>query len=483
MSDLPPIIVVFDTATLRVSDLPALAKACESGAPVLPVFVLDDSAPELERLGAAARWWLHHSLSSLMAQLGALGSTLIVRRGTPAEQLLEVASAAGANTLHITRAYEPHLRTLEAQLKEACELAGVKLRRFAGRIMYEPEDVRTKTGGIYTVFSPFWKNCQALPHPGAPLPVPTSIMPYDQQLKSLSLDELALLPDIHWTAGMEEVWQPGRAGAEQRLQSFLDNGLMGYNGGRDRPDQQHVSALSPHIRFGEISVREVRAAVEAADPKHQDRGSHGHKFISELGWREFAVHLLFNFPKLTSDPLRDQFTDFPWQQGDGPEIQAWQKGQTGFPIVDAGMRQLWHTGYMHNRVRMVVASFLVKELLWHWRDGMAWFWDTLLDADLSNNTASWQWAAGCGADAAPYFRIFNPILQGEKFDPDGAYVRKWVPELRELPDKFIHKPWDAPELILRAANVRLGQNYPKPIVDRQEARDRALAAFGSVKKA
>ncbi len=279
---------------------------------------------------------------------------------------------------------------------------------------------------------------------------------------------------------MRETWNPGEKSARARLAAFLKTGLAGYSGDRDRPDRAGTSGLSPHLRFGEISPRQIWHAARFAADERPALSGDAEKFLSELGWREFCRHLLFDVPELASRNLQPQFDAFPWQRDD-KALSAWQRGRTGYPIVDAGMRELWHTGVMHNRVRMVVASFLVKHLLIDWRDGEAWFWDTLVDADPGSNPANWQWVAGSGADAAPYFRVFNPILQGEKFDSDGGYVRRWVPELARLPDQLIHQPWSAAPLELAAAGVELGKDYPRPIIDHKVGRERALAAYAKTR--
>ena len=482
---MPSTIVLFTDTNLRLADHPALDAAAARGMPVIPLFVMDTSAPTDEAPGGAARWWLHHSLNALKADLKAIGSDLVIAAGELADEVERVAKTAGADAVYISRQYGPHMRDVERALHDRLSAVGITVKRYAGHVMHEPDLIRTGADKPYTVFSPFWKKCLASDHPGEPLPAPNTLTPPDSWPDSLPIEALNLLPTIGWDKGFYAHWTPGRKGAEDRFNRFLKSALHAYDDKRDRPDVEGTSALSPHIRFGEISTREIRHRVANLAADHPPIRSHAEHYIRELGWREFSYHLLFNFPHLSREPLREQFAHFPWAKaGKGVDtewLNRWQRGETGYPIVDAGMRQLWQTGWMHNRVRMIVASFLVKELLWHWLDGEAWFWDCLLDADLASNSASWQWAAGSGADAAPYFRIFNPILQGEKFDPKGDYVRTYVPELKNMPDKYLHKPFDAPGLDLSANGITLGKTYPNPIVDRQKAREKALKALDESK--
>jgi deoxyribodipyrimidine photo-lyase len=343
-------------------------------------------------------------------------------------------------------------------------------------LLFEPWAVRTQQDEPYRVFSPFWKACLARPQPEPPGPAPGEISGPERWPATLRLDELGLEPSVDWAGGLRLNWRPGEAGAVDELSRFLEV-LEGYPTKRDRPDMVGTSRLSPHLHFGEVSPRQIWSAVSGTWRGHPAAAQ---SFLREFGWREFAHHLLWYFPHTPEQPLRERFADFPWR-ADAERLRRWQRGRTGYPIVDAGMRQLWQTGWMHNRVRMITASFLVKHLLISWREGASWFWDTLVDADLANNTLGWQWTAGCGADAAPYFRIFNPVSQGERFDPDGHYVRRWVPELGTLPRAWIHKPWEAPAHVLAAAGVAPGGNYPRPVVTHREARARALGAFELVK--
>ncbi len=466
---------------LRLADNPAFSAAAQSGLPVLPVYVLD---PAAETTGAASRWWLHGSLESLDRALREKGARLILRRGSTIEQLLEIAKQSGAHSIHFTRGYEPVERRQEQELATACEKAGLAVRRYAGAALSEPEVVRTQAGAPFRVFTPFWRACLASPAPAPALAVPARLIAPPDDLASDALADWDLLPSKpDWAGGLRSTWQPGETGAVTRLKAFLDGPVATYHVDRDRPDQVGTSRLSPHLHFGELSPRQCwhSARIAATAEPSSERGTAA--FLRELGWREFSIHLLFHWPHIVDRPFRDDFAAFPWtadKQQAARDLATWQRGRTGYPIVDAGMRELWQTGWMHNRVRMIVASFLCKHLLIPWQEGARWFLDTLVDADLASNQASWQWVAGSGADAAPYFRIFNPILQGQKFDPDGDYVRRYVPELAALPSAHIHSPWTAPKDVLAAAGVVLGKSYPLPMVDHAVARSRALAAYAAM---
>jgi len=463
---------------LRLEDNPALAAAVERGKPVIPTLIW---APEEEAPwapGAASRWWLHHSLEALAARLADRGTRLILRTGPTVEALRALVAEMGADAIYWNRRYDPALTERDAQIKQALVDNGLGVETFNAALLVEPWDVATKQGKPYQVFTPFWRRCRTeLGHvdsEAAPDVVPTPA----SWPTSLGLAELALLPTVDWTGGLRATWTPGEAGAQERLDAFLEDALADYDTSRDRPDQAGTSRLSPHLHFGEIGPRQVAHAIQTEVGLHDQASADA--FVSELGWREFAHHVLYHFPSTPDRPLKPKFESFPWRE-DGASLQAWQQGRTGYPIVDAGMRELGETGWMHNRMRMVVASFLTKDLLIPWQDGARWFWDALVDADLANNTLGWQWAAGCGADAAPYFRIFNPVRQGERFDPDGTYVRRWVPELAKLDADVIHAPWQATQLDRQAAGVTLGRDYPEPIVDHKQARDRALAAYERIK--
>jgi deoxyribodipyrimidine photo-lyase len=460
---------------LRLADHAALHAAVASGQKVLPVFVLDETAAGWAP-GGASRWWLHHSLNALGKSLAAAGAPLVLRRGSALEEIPRLAKAVGANAVHVGAAVEPHARSTDRPLADALGDEGIALQRYRTTMLFNPDKLRTQAGGIYSVYTPFSRACFAAGGPKTPLAAPSTI-PGATPPKSDRLDAWGLLPEKpDWAGGLRDTWTPGEAGAQARMRDFLKHGMARYDARRNLPGIDSTSMLSPHLHFGEISGPTVwHAAVSEA----QDRGKGLETFLRELLWREFSIYLLWHHPDLPDAPLRAEFARMPWRD-DKPALRAWQRGLTGVPIVDAGMRQLWHTGWMHNRVRMVVASFLVKHLLIPWQDGEAWFWDTLVDADLAANSASWQWVAGSGADAAPYFRVFNPVLQGRKFDADGAYVRRYVPALAKLEAAHIHAPWEAPETALQAAGVTLGKTYPRPIVDLAEGRSRALAAYATI---
>ena len=465
---------------LRLQDNPALQAALARGAPIIPLYILDDAGEGAWPAGGASRWWLHHALASLDASLREHGSRLVIRRGNSRAVLRELVNATEATGLYWNRRYEPAIIARDKEIKTEFAAGGLDVKSFNGALLNEPHTVQNKQGRPFQVFTPYWRTCLALPV-AAPMKFTAQALPAPAAWpRSLELAELELLPRLGWAAGFSETWQPGEAGAAKRLARFATKAMEGYADDRNRPDLDGTSMLSPWLHTGELSPRQIWAAVKA---RSKESGvfppSNGARvFLAEVGWREFAHHLLFHFPHTPEQPLREEFAAFPWAEDPrGEKLAAWQRGRTGYPIVDAGMRQLWSTGWMHNRVRMVVASFLVKHLRLSWTHGTRWFWDTLVDADLANNTLGWQWTAGCGADASPYFRVFAPVLQGTKFDPAGDYVRRWVPELARLPAEHIHAPWEAPPEVLAAAGVRLGENYPRPIVDHVTARNAALAAF------
>lgn len=483
---LAPVIVWF-REDLRCADNPALAAAVATGQPVLCLFIRD-SRPG-RALGGASRWWLAGSLRALDRSLRARGSRLDILDGAPDKLLPQLVAASGANLVCWNRRYDAAGIATDTDLKARLRETGIGVESFNGRLLHEPWEIRSKAGGSMRVFTPFWRTVRGKGEPAAPLPAPTRIAPADwpdaPELRRSTVEDLALEPTApDWAGGLRETWQPGEAGAAERLAEFLDTALAGYAANRNRPDMDGTSRLSPHLRFGEISVRQVWHAAQSHALVHPTGGEGKgdlDTFLSELGWREFSYHLLHAKPDLDRANWQPRFDTFPWRN-DPVALEAWQRGRTGYPIVDAGMRQLWQTGWMPNRVRMITASFLIKHLLIDWRLGEDWFWDTLVDADPASNAASWQWVAGSGADAAPYFRVFNPVLQGEKFDPDGAYIRRFVPELARLPARFIHKPWLAPAPVRKAAG--LSQDlYPNPIVDHDAARARALAAFDSLRQA
>jgi deoxyribodipyrimidine photo-lyase len=477
-----PIIVWFRD-DLRLADHPALAAAADTGRPALCLYVNDHASAALRPLGGAARWWLAQSLGALDRDLRMRGTRLCLRAGSAADVVTALAKEAGANAVYWNRRHDPAGMAIDAEVARRLAAIGVETCVFDANLLHAPDRLRTGAGTGFSVFTPFWRRLLQHDRPRPPLPAPRRLEP----APVLHCDDLASwrleprTPD--WAGGLRATWTPGEAGARKSLAAFVDQHLAGYAVQRDRPDLDVTSRLSPHLRFGEISPVQVWHAVKAAtEPMRTGAHADADKFLAELGWREFCHHLLHHRPELAERNLQPRFDDFAWRD-DAEALAAWQRGQTGYPLVDAGMRQLWTTGWMHNRVRMVAASFLVKHLLIDWRRGEQWFWDTLVDADPANNPAGWQWVAGCGADAAPFFRIFNPVTQSEKFDPRGVYLRRWVPEIAALPDRHIHAPWTAAPETLASAGVALGTTYPRPIVDHAAARARALAAFARLRKA
>ena len=454
---------------LRLADNPALTHAARHSA-ILPIYILDDASAGAHALGGASRCWLHHSLAALDASLG---GKLAIYSGNPQLILDQLRARHNVAAIYWNRCYQPWQIRRDTSLKQHLRAQGIEVNTYNGSLLWEPWSIHKADQSPYKVFTPFYrKGCLAAPEPRTPLPKPEANYITDPQKQKLT--ELELLPKLNWGARIIAPWRIGELGAQARFEDFIAHGLQHYKDGRNLPAQPYVSRLSPHLRFGEISPHQLWHAVRSrGDDRHIDT------FCSELGWREFSYSQLYHNPSLPQKNLQSKFDRFPWV--DNPKhLRAWQRGQTGIPLVDAGMRELWQTGYMHNRVRMVVGSFLVKNLRLHWHHGERWFWDTLFDADLANNSASWQWIAGCGADAAPYFRIFNPITQGEKFDSDGTYLRTYLPELAALPTKYLFNPHAAPEPILKQANIQLGTDYPHPITDLQQSRQQALNAFKSL---
>jgi deoxyribodipyrimidine photo-lyase len=467
-----PLSICWFRQDLRLSDNPALCAAAARG-DVLPVYILDDVNAGRDAMGAASRWWLHHSLTALK---DSLGGTLHVAAGDALTLLPALARETGASAVFWNRSYESWRIERDNRLKTALSDAGIEAESHNGTLLWEPWEVKKGDGTPFKVFTPFYRRgCLAAAAPRAPLPVPdVSVTP---NAPASEIGSLGLLPDQDWGEMLAPHWQIGEAGAWDRLAAFLDHGLAGYKDGRNLPAAPNVSRLSPHIHWGEISVNRIwHAARDRVDLPEGDVDN----FCSELGWREFSHSLLYFNPELKRRNLQAKFDRFDWRD-DAGLLRAWQTGRTGIPFVDAAMRELWQTGYMHNRMRMVTGSFLVKNLRLHWHHGEAWFWDCLVDADHASNSASWQWIAGCGADAAPYFRVFNPVTQGEKFDPDGLYTRRFLPELAKLPKKYLFAPWTAPRDVLDAAGVRLGETYPHPVVDLKESRESALAAFSALR--
>ena len=473
-----PVSLLWFRQDLRLADNPALLAALQRGGPVIPVYV-DDSIQEGDWApGAASRWWRHQSLAALDAALRERGSRLTLRRGTALATLRALCRESGADAVYWNRRYEPAAMAHDRSVKEALRSQGLIAESRNAALLVEPWQIATQAGGPFQVFTPFWRRLLAGADPPPPAPAPARLPAPRSWPESLPLSALQMLPDVPWYRGLESSWLPGEAGAARQLQQFLADRLPAYADLRDRPALAATSRLSPHLHHGELGPRQVwhavlRGAAAAGLGAAEARSG---KFLAELGWREFSHHLLYHFPHTTDAPLRAAFERFPWRE-DAVALRAWQRGRTGIPLVDAGMRELWTTGWMHNRVRMIVASFLVKNLRQSWLHGARWFWDTLVDADLASNTQGWQWSAGCGADAAPYFRVFNPVTQSRRFDPQGAYLRRWLPELCRLDDRLIHAPALGDEPTLAAAGVRLGRDYPLPIVDLHESRGAALAAW------
>ncbi len=464
---------------LRLADHAALSAAARAAERVIPVYVHapEEAAPWAP--GSASRWWLHHSLGALGAALAAEGSRLILRRGPSGAALCALAAETGASAVFFNRTFEPALAARDAAVEVQLAEAGVASESFAGNLLLEPAALRTQAGGAFRVFTPYWRAWQAALEVSAPpLPRPRLRARGANPPPSLALDALALLPRIRWDAGLTARFQPGEAAALARLERFLDEAVADYTEARDRPDTAGTSRLSAHLHFGELSPRQALAAIRARAPAPgaAARARGAEAFLRQLGWREFAHHVLHHFPHTSEAPMDPRFNGHRWRS-DSAGLAAWQRGRTGIPLVDAGMRELWATGWMHNRVRMVVASFLTKNLGLHWLEGARWFHETLVDADLANNTMGWQWTAGSGADAAPYYRIFNPVLQAERFDPDRGYLRRWLPELARLPDEWLHRPFLAPAAVLAAAGVTIGSDYPAPIVDLKRSRERALETW------
>jgi deoxyribodipyrimidine photo-lyase len=479
-----PVIVWFRN-DLRLADNPALTAAAACGAPVIPLFILDERASGGRAFGGAARWWLHHSLAALDQSLRALesgplnGVKLCVRRGAVTQVLRELLETSGASRVLCNRTYDPLVDALDDTLQQSLSSGGVTFESFPGALLAEPGALRTGGGGPFRVFTPFWNRLSSL-EIAQPLPAPRALMGSEHVPHGMRLEDLGLLPRLGWDAGFAAQWSPGERGARSRARTFLASRFAHYRTARDVPALEGTSRLSPHLCFGEVTARQLWRAV-LRSPSGGRGELTGNGFLRELGWREFAHYTLYHFPSLPQRSLRTEFEAFGWRD-DAAGFQAWCRGNTGYPIVDAGMRELWHTGWMHNRVRMIVGSFLVKDLLVPWQRGEQWFWDTLLDADRASNALNWQWVSGCGVDAAPYFRIFNPVAQSERFDPEGEYLRRWLPELRALPAPAIHAPWTAAPEVLARAGVRLGETYARPIVEHDVARKRALARFEALRQ-
>jgi len=459
---------------LRLKDNPALNLATNHSQIVLPIYILDNLTPGRYAMGEASRWWLHNSLIALNK---GLGGALSLYKGNPIKVLKDLIDLYNITGVYWNRCYEPWRKERDTQIKEYLKARGILVETTNGSLLWEPWTVTKDDGSHYKVFTPFYKKgCLNAKTPRKPIPPPQKTDWFQDEKYDFNINSLGLLSKTNWHQKFLPYWEIGEIGATKCLTRFINQGLKNYKEGRNSPSEHFVSRLSPHLHFGEISPSQVWYDIKSAG-----QNSNIDHFCSELGWREFSYSQLHNNPDLPVTNLQKKFDSFPWVE-DKNLLNAWEKGQSGIPMVDAGMRELWETGYMHNRVRMIVGSFLVKNLRIHWHHGERWFWNTLLDADLANNSASWQWIAGCGADAAPYFRIFNPVTQGQKFDSDGNYIRKFIPELSPLPNKYLFNPWEAPKSILDKSGIKLGKTYPKPIVDLKISRNDALEAFQSLKR-
>ena len=463
--------IVWFRQDLRLSDNPAVVEASDLGK-ILPIYILDDCAPNPFKIGGASKVWLHHSLNSLNKSLN---GKLNVYRGKTSEIIELLIDKYGAFNLFCNACYEPWHKKQESDVKSICKRKSVNYRSFNSSYLWEPSQILKSDGTYYKVFTAYKKKSYQSAHRKTIKNI-TQINALVDSENSISTSDLGLIPlNKEWHQKILGSWNIGELAARNKLYNFIETQLSGYKNGRDYPIKNHTSMLSPHLHFGEISPAQICEAVNAMGHFHANDSDIEH-FLSEVIWREFSCYLLHHFKSLHKDNFNNKFNKFPWVNN-LKYLNAWQSGNTGYPIIDAGMRQLWQEGYMHNRVRMVVASFLVKNLNIHWHNGRDWFWDCLFDADLANNSASWQWVSGCGVDSAPYCRIFNPISQGEKFDNNGEYTRKFVPELKNLPDEYLFQPWTAPEHILKSAGIVLGENYPTPIVDLVASRNNALQAY------
>ncbi|MFT5837025.1 MAG: deoxyribodipyrimidine photo-lyase [Candidatus Azotimanducaceae bacterium] len=462
---------------LRLADNSALAAAIAAGGPVIPVFIWAPEEAGSWAPAAASKWWLHQALKGLSEEWRVRSGELVLRQGDSLLELRDIIEQTGAKRVFWNRRYESPLRELDAEIKRVLREDGIDVQSFNSSLLNEPHTASTGSGNPYKVYTPYWKKVKDRPIEAVAEPDLDALKFPDSYPQAVALDSLNLLPEKQWYRKFDNHWEVSEAAAQQRLKNFLDQPVEGYDVARDIPGEDGTSSLSPYLHWGLIGPRQVMHALKA---KHDLCATGPQVYAKEIYWREFAYNVLYHFPQTPDAPLHEKYTDFPWEP-DAGVLERWQRGQTGYPIVDAGMRQLYATGWMHNRVRMVVSSLLVKHLLQDWREGARWFWNTLVDADLASNTLGWQWSAGCGADAAPYFRVFNPITQGQKFDPDGDYVRQWVPEIARLPNKFIHEPWEAPVGILEYAGVELDQDYPRPIIEHKAGRERALAALDKFK--
>lgn len=474
-------VIVWFRQDLRLDDNPALLAAVESGSSVIPVYIWSPEEEGKWSPGSASRYWLHHALKNLDDDLQVKSSKLILLRGPCLEALQMVIKTCSAKKLYWNRCYEPRAIKRDRFIKQTMTGQGIEVRDFNAHLLHEPHTIQNKQGGPFKVYTPFWKHYQNLDVP-VPVKTPKQILSPQKWPKSVPVNDFGFIPNIKWYGMINDTWEMSCQGAKKSIRKFIKNQVHSYSERRNFPANNGVSRISPYLHFGQISARSIWHMIYSYEQR-QGRITPDKAvvtYLKQLVWREFASHLLYHFPYTTDQPLYEKYKKFPWHRN-RKFLTAWQQGQSGYPIVDAGMRELWHTGWMHNRVRMIVASFLTKDLLIHWHQGAEWFWDTLVDADLANNTLGWQWVAGCGADAAPYYRIFNPVTQGERFDPEGEYVRRWLPELSGLDNKYIHKPWEATNSILSGANIRLGKSYPYPIVNHAEARKQALSYYQKIR--
>lgn len=469
--------IVWFRQDLRLNDNSALIAAASKG-PVIPVFIWCPNEEKEWKAGGASKWWLHHALVDLQNQLAQRHRPLIIRQGDSSLEILNsLLKETGASGVFWNRRYEPAIIERDKKIKAELRRNGFEAESFNSSLLREPHELSTQAGKPFQVYTPFYKAFLKKPTSWEPEELPPLTGPETDAPKSEPIEDLKLLPKVKWDKGLESAWNPTRKGAEALLKSFLEGNLTEYDEARDIPSENGTSRLSPYLHHGQIGPREIWKAVKDSE-HHLKQGAE--TYLKEIVWREFAYHILYHFPSTPTDPLRDKFRSFPWEDN-VEHLKAWQRGQTGYPIVDAGMRQLWQTGWMHNRVRMIVGSILVKHLLQPWQEGAKWFWDTLVDADLASNTLGWQWSGGCGADAAPYFRVFNPISQAEKFDPKGQYIHRFVPELTGLSGKDLFAPWEADKNTLKRAGIELGKDYPEPLILPADGRKRALAAFAKIK--
>lgn len=472
--------IVWFRKDLRLHDHQALWEAAQNGI-VIPVFILSNHEEHQWLSDEASLWWLHHSLLSLQEELkDHYGADLIIRKGNSLDILIDVMEDTGANALYFNERYEPSAIKRDRYVIKSLNKVGVNIRTFHSTLLYNPFTISNLSGDPYKVFTPFWKRCLNEPI-SRPLPRPSLLNGIDKVVSTIEVAELGLLPTIRWDEKLHRYWQPGEKGAISVWEEFIQKDLHSYKTGRDFPARQAVSRMSPHLAWGDISPRAMWYSLEMEmEQNRPSMNEHIEAYKRQLVWREFGYYQLVHFPTILKVPLRSAFEHFPWEENQ-ESLLKWQKGETGYPLVDAGMRELWETGMIHNRVRMVVASFLVKHLLIPWTKGADWFQQTLVDFDLANNSMGWQWVTGSGLDSAPYFRIFNPITQSEKFDKDGEYIRKWIPELEKLPSPYIHRPWTAPTELLNSVGIKLNETYPLPIIDHDFARKRALAAYDRIK--